>query len=89
MSGILAASVSTASAADGTLVVIVVAAIWVYALKEKGTIPGRLIGIVAFMIVAWLLLGVHSASDGAAVASGTLRGLGAVLSAFSTVLTGH
>jgi fructose-specific phosphotransferase system IIC component len=82
--------VSTADAADGTFVVLVVAAIWAYALAGKrGTIPGRLMGIVAFVIVAWLLLGGHNASGGMAVASGTLRGLSAVLSAFTTLLTGH
>lgn len=90
VTGILAVSVSTADAADGTFVVLAVAAIWGYALAGKrGTIPGRLMGIVAFVIVAWLLLGVHSASGGAAVASGTLRGLSAVLSAFGTLLSGH
>jgi hypothetical protein len=90
VTGILAASVSTADAADGTFVVLAVVAIWGYALAGKrGTIPGRLMGIVAFVIVVWLLLGEHSASGGVAVASGTLRGLSAVLSALGTLLSGH
>jgi hypothetical protein len=40
-------------------------------------------------IVGWLLLGVHSAAGGSAVTSGLLRGIGAILSTITTLVTGH
>jgi hypothetical protein len=92
MTGILAAAAATAStddAADGTLVALAIIGIWSYALRGKGPVSSRFAGIIAVFIGGWLLLGVHSATGASAVASGLLRGLGAILSLITTLATSH
>jgi hypothetical protein len=77
------------SAADGVLVVLAIIVIWRYAQGGRGPVSSRFAAIVAVFIVGWLLLGVHSAAGGSAVASGLLRGIGAILSTITTLVTGH
>lgn len=93
MTAILAAAGSAVpiddSAADGVLVVLAIILIWRYAQGGRGPVSSRFAAIVAVFIVGWLLLGVHSAAGGSAVASGLLRGIGAILSTITTLVTGH
>jgi hypothetical protein len=92
VTGSLAAAGSAASigdAADGTLVALTIIGIWLYALRGKGPVSSRFAGIIAVFIGGWLLLGVHSTAGASAVASGLLRGLGAILSLITTLATGH
>lgn len=93
MTAILAAAGSAVpiddSAADGVLVVLAIIVIWRYAQGGRGPVSSRFAAIVAVFIVGWLLLGVHSAAGGSAVASGLLRGIGAILSTITTLVTGH
>jgi len=77
------------AAADGVLVVLAIIVIWRYAQGGRGPVSSRFAAIVAVFIVGWLLLGVHSAAGGSAVASGLLRGIGAILSTITTLVTGH
>jgi hypothetical protein len=77
------------SAADGVLVVLAIIVIWRYAQGGRGPVSSRFAAIVAVFIVGWLLLGVHSAAGGTAVASGLLRGIDAILSTITTLVTGH
>jgi hypothetical protein len=71
------------------LVVLAIIVIWRYAQGGRGPVSSRFAAIVAVFIVGWLLLGVHSAAGGSAVASGLLRGIGAILSTITTLVTGH
>jgi hypothetical protein len=93
VTGILAAAGSAFpiddAAADGVLVVLAIIFIWRYAQGGRGPVSSRFAAIIAVFIVGWLLLGVHSAADGSAVASGLLDGLGGILSAVGTLITGH
>ena len=93
MTAILAAAGSAVpiddSAADGVLVVLAIIVIWRYAQGGRGPVSSRFAAIVAVFIVGWLLLGVHSAAGGSAVASGLLRGIGAILSTITILVTGH
>jgi hypothetical protein len=77
------------AAADGVLVVLAIIVIWRYAQGGRGPVSSRFAAIVAVFIVGWLLLGVHSAAGGSAVASGLLRGIGAILSTITILVTGH
>jgi hypothetical protein len=77
------------SAADGVLVALAIIVIWRYAQGGRGPVSSRFAAIVAVFIVGWLLLGVHSAAGATAVASGLLRGIGAILSTITTLVTGH
>ena len=93
MTALLAAAGSAVpiddAAADGVLVVLAIIVIWRYAQGGRGPVSSRFAAIVAVFIVGWLLLGVHSAAGGSAVASGLLRGIGAILSTITTLVTGH
>lgn len=93
MIGILAATGSASPvndvAADGVLVALAIIAIWRFAQGGRGPVSSRFAAIIAVFIAGWLLLGMHSAAGGSAVASGLLRGLGGILSAISTLVTGH
>jgi hypothetical protein len=77
------------AAADGVLVVLTIIVIWRYAQGGRGPNSSRFAAIIAVFIVVWLLLGVHSAAGGIAVASGLFNGLGAILSTITTLVTGH
>ena len=93
MTAILAAAGSAVpiddSAADGVLVVLAIIVIWRYAQGGRGPVSSRFAAIIAVFIAGWLLLGVHSAAGGIAVASGLLRGIVAILSTITTLVTGH
>lgn len=78
-----------ANATDGTLVIFVITGIWAYALGKKGgkgTISGRLAALVSIGIAFWLILGALDAPTAMDVASGTLRGVNAVMSAVGVIL---
>jgi hypothetical protein len=77
------------AAADGLLVVLAIIVIWRYAQGGRGPVSSRFAAIISVFIVVWLLLGVHSAAGGIAIASGLLNGLGAILSTITTLFTGH
>ena len=93
MTALLAAAGSAVpiddAAADGVLVVLAIIVIWRYAQGGRGPVSSRFAAIISVFIVGWLLLGVHSAAGGSAVASGLLRGIGAILSTITTLVTGH
>jgi hypothetical protein len=76
-------------AADGVLVLAAIVVIWRFSQGGRGPNSARFAAIIAVFIVVWLLLGVHSAAGGIAVASGLFNGLGAILSTLTTLLTGH
>jgi hypothetical protein len=82
-----AAQVTTATAASGTgpaiLAALAVVLIWRHShfRDGKGTIPGRLLGVVLAMFMAWLLLAVTHPADAEQVAAGTASGVSVLLSA--------
>jgi hypothetical protein len=90
---ILAAAASAVpvddAAADGVLVLLAIIVIWRYAQGGRGPVSSRFAAIIVVFLVGWLLLGVHSAADGSAIASGLFHGLGGILSAAGTLITGH
>lgn len=90
--GVPAAAASSASTVGPAVIVVaVLVGVWMYALGSKGskgTIPGRLVALLAFGIGAWILLGVTDPAGGTALASGAFRGIGTVLGAIGTVLKG-
>lgn len=74
----------------GPTVIAVVAFIfiWRHALhsKGKGTIPGRLLGVVITIFVVWVLLAVKAPDDATKIASGTATGVGGVLTAIGNLI---
>jgi uncharacterized membrane protein len=87
-----AASISSSAVGPAVLIVITVIAVWRYAVPSgkdaKGTIPGRLLAVVLFLIVCWSLVAAHNPAEGGRIAVGAASGVSVAVGALSKLFTG-
>jgi uncharacterized BrkB/YihY/UPF0761 family membrane protein len=85
-----AGPLSSTAVGPAVLIVIAVIIIWRYAVprgkEAKGTIPGRLLAVILFLVGCWVLLAVTHPATAMQVAGGTASGITTLFNAAARIL---